>query len=131
MKMNKMKEEIKTMTEQTKKIELIESGWDAISGEDEYAAEKIIINHPELGRLFLRQGQYSNGLKSFAPKWVHGMCYRIKDSDTLMSLKDLEGNNANSGYRIFLEAYDKDRPMLCLEDETLLRWLKEAGVIDE
>lgn len=92
------------------KATLIET--DKIKGAYDIDCTIAIVEHPDHGRLLVQEGFGGDGVEGETYRWRHGIAAKIKNDDTIQSLRDGEWNNYTSTLEAVCAGQDASRPLL-------------------
>lgn len=92
---------------------------------------EALIAHPEFGRLYISEGYGGEETsEGGAYRWKHGVCAKVKDTDTLDSLygQDAGLQWPSSVVSVMCQGYDDERPLLSFRGFVIESLAKQAGI---
>lgn len=111
----------------TSKIIVVESR--SFPGRYELRAREAIIDHPDHGRLLVRQGYCGESqLRGGAYRWDGGALYGLRPDDTFAGLVAGPWNDNINLYHAVVNGHDDSRPLLDWEGVMVAALARSVGL---
>lgn len=99
---------------------------DTQPGAYDFQRQRIVIDHPQHGRLLLSEGWGGSEVQGQCYRWCQGSVHRIQAEDTVASLRATSWNECMTGLDAVDLCVDDARPPLEWAESTIERMAERA-----